>query len=190
MIHSGEYPMVAHAFGVTSLAVPVPVAAADADHLYRWWYGATTSPASPAAPAIIPPILQFFAGAQLAGPDLTPSTFTTGLFRAPPAGGGPTSPLLAYGYQGAAPLPSYSSPADYTFLWYDAAAKGPDEEGQNGAGLMRYVKGGVRYKAGVVPVGPVPMFSPQGAVSSYSSPPDRAPSYPAWPGSPAASTGG
>jgi hypothetical protein len=180
----------AHAFGVTSLAVPVPVAAGDADHLYRWWYGATASPASPAAPAIIPPISQFFTAVQLAGPDLTPSNFTTGLFRAPPAGGGPTSPLSAYGYRGAAPLPSYSSPADYTFLWYDAAAKGPDEEGQNGTGLMRYVNGGVRYKAGDVPVGPVPMFSRQDAVSSYASPPDGAPSYPAWPGSPAASSAG
>jgi hypothetical protein len=179
-----------HAFGVSSLAVPVPVAAGDADHLYRWWYGATASPASRAAPAIIPPILQFFAGVQLAGPDLTPSTFTTGFFHAPPAGGGPTSPLLAYGAQGAAPLPSYSSPADYTFLWYDATAKGPDEEGQNGSGLMQYVNGGARYKAGVVPTGAVPMFSTRGAVTGYPFPPDRAPHYPAWPGSPAASSGG
>ncbi len=179
----------AHAFGVTSLGVPVPVATGDADHLYRWWYGANASPASLAAPALIPPITQFFTGVQLAGPDLTPANFTTGLFRAPPTGGGPTSPLAAYGYQGAAPLPSYSSPADYTFLWYDATAKGPDEEGQNGTGLMQYVNGGARYKAGVVPAGPVPMFSPAGAVSSYPAPPDRAPSYPAWPGSPAASAG-
>ena len=37
------------------------------------------------------------------------------------------------------------SPADYTFLWYDATAKGPDEEGTNGPGLMRYVNGGARY---------------------------------------------
>ena len=55
-----------------------------------------------------------------------------------------------------------------------------------GTGLMRYVNGGPRYKAGVVPAGPVPMFSVAGAVTSYASPPDRAPSYPAWPGSPAA----
>jgi len=176
----------AHAFGVTSLGVPTPVATNDADRLYRWWYGANTSPASLAAPAIIPPIQQFFEGVQLAGPDLTPSTFTAGLFRAPPAGGGPTTPLSAYGYQGAAPLPSYSSPADYTFLWYDATAKGPDEEGVTGSGLMRYVNGGARYKAGTVPAGPVPMFSVPGSVTSYPSPPDRAPSYPAWPGSPAA----
>ncbi len=176
----------AHAFGVTSLGVPTPVSVGDADHLYRWWYGANTSPPSLAAPAIIPPIQQFFEGVQLAGPDLTPSTFTAGLFRAPPAGGGPTTPLDAYGYQGAAPLPSYSSPADYTFLWYDATAKGPDEEGVTGSGLMRYVNGGARYKAGTVPAGPVPMFSVAGSVTSYPSPPDKAPSYPAWPGSPAA----
>src|SRR6185437_2444352 len=126
-------------------------------------------------------------GVQLAGPHLTPQTFTDGLFRAPPTGGGPTTPLQAYGYQGAAPRPSYSSPADYTFLWYDATAKGPDEEGTVGTGLMRYVDGGARYRAGTVPSGPVPMFTAAGSVTSYASPPDAAPTYPAWPGSPAAS---
>jgi hypothetical protein len=176
-----------HAFGVSSLAVPVPVAASDAYHLYHWWYGANTSPASLAAPAILPGYLQFFTAVQLAGPHLTPQTFTEGLFRAPPTGGGPTTPLFAYGDQGAAPRPSYASPADYTFLWYDAAAHGPDEEGTVGNGLMQYVNGGARYRAGVVPNGPVPMFSAAGAVTTYANPPERAPSYPAWPGSPAAS---
>jgi hypothetical protein len=176
----------AHAFGVTSLAVTAPIADGDAYRLYRWWYGqAATPPASTTAGVIIPPIMQFFDGVQLAGPDLNPSTLTEGLFRAPAAGGGPTTPLTVYGYQGAAPRPSYSSPADYTFLWYDANAKGPDEEGTEGSGLMQYVAGGHRYRAGVVPSGPVPMFSPAGAVTSYASPPDRAPSYPPWPGSPA-----
>jgi hypothetical protein len=52
---------------------------------------------------------------------------------------------------------------------------------------MQYVNGGARYKAGVVPNGSVPMFSTAGAVTTYAAPPDRAPSYPAWPGSPAAS---
>ncbi len=176
----------AHAFGVSSLAVPTPISVSDADRLYRWWYGAGTQPASVAAPAILPPISQLFEGIQLAGPDLTASTFTTGLFRAPPAGGGPTSALTAYGYQGAAPLPSYSSPADYTFIWYDATAKGPDEEGVNGTGLIRFVHGGARYKAGTVPSGPVPMFSVPGSVTSDATPPDLAPSYAPWPGSPAA----
>jgi hypothetical protein len=175
----------AHAFGVSSLAVPVPVASSNSSALYRWWYGASTKPPSLAAPAILPPIQQFFGAVQLAGADLTPQTFAEGQFRAPPTGGGPTTPLAAYGYQGAVPVPSYSSPADYTFLWYDATAKGPDEEGVDGAGLMQHVNGGARYKAGVVPNGPVPMFSTTGAVTMYASPPDRAPLYPAWPGSPA-----
>ena len=176
-----------HAFGVTSLSVPVPVSAGDADHLYSWYYGADTKPASLAAPAIVPAYQQFFTGVQLAGPNLTPQTYAEGLFRAPLTGGGPTTPLQAYGEQGAAPRPSYSSPADYTYLWYNATAKGPDEEGTVGNGLMEYVNGGTRYKAGVVPTGPVPMFSTAGAVTSYANPPDKAPSYPAWPGSPAAS---
>ena len=51
-----------HAFGVTSLGVPVPVSAGDADRLYRWWYGPNASPASLAAPALIPPVQQFFDG--------------------------------------------------------------------------------------------------------------------------------
>ena len=51
-----------HAFGVTSLGVPVPVSAGDADRLYRWWYGPNATPASLAAPAIIPPIEQLFDG--------------------------------------------------------------------------------------------------------------------------------
>ena len=177
----------AHAFGVTSLGAPTTGTSEDGNRLYRWWFGAGTSPPSLAAPAIVPPILQTFTALQLAGPDLTPSTYTTGLFRMPPTGGGPTTPLLAYGYQGASPRPSYSSPADYTFLWYDATAKGPDEEGVDGTGLMRFVNGGARFRAGVVPAGPVPMFSVPGSVTLYDSPPDQAPSYPAWPGSPAAS---
>ena len=55
---------------------------------------------------------------------------------------------------------------------------------------MRYVNGGARYKSGTVPAGPVPMFTVAGSVTSYATPPDRAPSYPAWPGSPAASATG
>jgi len=51
---------------------------------------------------------------------------------------------------------------------------------------MRYVNGGARYRAGTVPAGPVPMFTVAGSVTSYTSPPDQPPSYPPWPGSPAA----
>ena len=137
-----------HAFGVTSLGVPVPVGCRRRRSPLPLVVRAQRHAGLAGRAGHHPAHQQFFTGMQLAGPDLTPSTFTAGLFRAPPTGGGPTTPLDAYGYQGAAPLPSYSSPADYTFLWYDATAKGPDEEGTNGTGLMRYVNGGARYKVG------------------------------------------
>ena len=186
-----DQPEWAHAFGVTSLAVPVPTATADADRLYHWWYGAGTD-------------------TGLAGRAGHRPAYSAALHRHP-AGRGPPdaghvhhravprpadrrrADLAAPGLRLPglrAPLPSYSSPADYTFLWYDAAAKGPDEEGVVGLGLMRYVNGGARYKSSVVPAGAVPMFSLPGSVTTYASPPDQAPSYPAWPGSPAASTSG
>jgi hypothetical protein len=110
------------------------------------------------------------------------------MFRLPPTGGGPTTPLASYGYQGAPPLPSYATPSDYTFVWYDAAATGADEEGSVGPGLMQYVDGGRRYPATGVPSSQVPMFQKAGAVTSYQTTPrvDQAPNYPPWPGSPAA----
>ncbi len=179
----------AHAFGISSLPVPSPIQSSDGYRLYHWWYGAGASPPSPQLPnVLLPPLLLFFDGVELAGPHLTPQSFAKGLFGAPPAGGGPTTPLQAFGNQGAAPLPSYTVPADYTYIWYDAAAKGTDEEGTDGSGLIEYVDGGKRYSDRSVPGQPVPMFSPAGAVTQYPTPPagSRPPSYPPWPGSPAA----
>jgi hypothetical protein len=178
----------AHAFGISSLAVPTPVKTSNALTLYQWWYGGKSSPpAIKSAAVILQPLMQLFDGIDLAGAHLTPSTFAAGLFRAPPAGGGPTTPLVAYGTQGAPPTPSYSSPADYTFIWYNATARGPDEQGTVGTGLMEYAQDGKRYRAGTVPSEPVPMFSSTGSVTHYPSPQpgDGTPSYAPWPGSPA-----
>jgi hypothetical protein len=103
-------------------------------------------------------------------------------------GGGPTTPLEAYGDQGAPPLPSYASPADYTFIWYDATAKGTDEEGVEGTGMMRYVDEGRRYPATGGPAKEVPMFQAAGNVMDYQTYPTggKPPTYPPWPGSPTA----
>ena len=57
-----------------------------------------------------------------------------------------------------------------------------------GTGLIRYVNGGQRYRDAAMPSGQVPMFSPARAVTGDPVPTthDRPPSYPPWPGSPAA----
>jgi hypothetical protein len=177
----------AHAFGITSLAVPTPIALGDAYRLYRWYYG-TAPPAPPTAPVLLPQSEELFDGIELAGARLTATTFAGGLFRLPPTGGGPTTPLAAYGYQGAPPRPSYATPADYTFVWYDATAKGTDEEGVYGSGMMRYVAMGRRYPATGGPTAPVPMFQLAGSVMEYPTYPPGAkpPTYPPWPGSPEA----
>lgn len=179
----------AHAFGISSLPVPTPIQSGDAFRLYRWWYGAGRIPPAPGTAAVVLPLIELlFDGIELAGPHLTPYSFSSGVFASPPAGGGPTTPLAAYGYQGARPWPSYTTPADYTYIWYDAKAKGPDEEGVYGTGLMRYVDGGRRYPDYTTPAGNVPMFDPSHAPTTYRVPPasGRPPDYPPWPGSPAA----
>jgi hypothetical protein len=155
---------------------------------YDQWYYDALPPAPTTASVILPSLEQIFEGIEMAGPHLTPATFEGGMFRLPPAGGGPTTPLASYGYQGAPPLPSYATPSDYTFAWYDAAAIGADEEGAVGPGLMQYVDGGRRYPATGVPSSQVPMFQKAGAVTSYQTLPrvDQPPDYPPWPGSPAA----
>ena len=175
----------AHAFGISNIPVPAPIQSGDAYNLYHWYYG-TDPPAALTAPLILPPIFQLFLGLELAGPDLTGDTFAGGLFRYPPSGGTPTTPLVSYGNQGAPPLPSYSSPSDYTFVWYDATAKGADEEGVQGTGMMRYVDGGKRYPASAFPVNQVPMFRVSGSVIGDPNVPpgSGAPNYPPWPGSP------
>jgi hypothetical protein len=157
--------------------------------LYKWWYGEEkTPPAAKVAPVILPPIEQLFLGLELAGPDLTPASFAAGMFGAPPAGGGPTSPLVAYGHHESASTSGYASPSDYTFIWWNARAKGPNEEGTEGTGMVEYVDGGKRYPLGTMPRAAIPMFGAARALTMYSSPPaaSRPPAYPPWPGSPTA----
>lgn len=179
----------AHAFGVSALPVPLSIDSTEAYRLYSWWFGAGhIPPAAKTASTILPAIQDLFEGLELAGPTLTPSSFRSGLFAAPPVGGGPTAPVVAYGAHGAPPTPSYASPIDYTFVWWSSTARGPDEEGTQGTGLMEHVQGGRRYRLGTVPSAPVEMFRAESSVTSYRSPPPSSapPSYPPWPGSPAA----
>ncbi len=178
----------AHAFGISTLPVPTPAAQSIGRSLYRWYYG--TEPAAiKTASLILTPILLLYTGLELAGPRLTPDSFRAGMFEYPPSGGSPTNPRVAYGSQGAPPLPAYTTPADYTVIWWDANAVGPDEQGAVGRGLFRYVDGGRRYPAGKPPPAHLPLFSKAGTVTSYgsgSAPGERVPAAPPWPGSPAA----
>jgi hypothetical protein len=176
----------AHAFGITSLAVSTPIDLSAGWEFYRWFYG-TRPPALKTSSVILAGLAAFFTGVDLAGPTLTPVTYEGGLFKAPPVGGTPTDPLVAYGYHGAPPTPAYSYPDDYAVIWYDATAVGPDEEGVMGKGLIRYVDGGKRFSASVIPRETLGLFDQAGSVSEITSLPSSSnANAPPWPGSPAA----
>ena len=177
----------AHAFGITSLGVSTPIALSSAYTLYRWYYG-TEPPAKKTAGVFLPALQTLYLGLELGGPDLTPANFQAGLFRYPATGGGPTTPLIAFGDHGAPPLPSWALPDDFGVEWYDASATGPDEEGVDGTGLYEHVLGGKRFPAETIVRQPLGLFQPHGSVAIYDTlpPGDRPPTYPPWPGSPTA----
>lgn len=55
---------------------------------------------------------------------------------------------------------------DFTEVWYDADAPGPDERGDTTKpGLIMKVAGGKRYKIGEWPTGDPSMFDPNGAIA-------------------------
>ena len=78
---------------------------------------------------------------------------------------------------------------DFTIVWWDPKATGPDEQDKEGVGMWRYAAGGRRLLLGDVPKLPTRLlFDEAGTVTLQPEVPkeDRVPDYPAWPGSPAA----
>jgi hypothetical protein len=179
----------AHAFGISTLGVPTTIEISSGWTMYRWYYG-TLPPAIKTSSVILAGISEFYTGIELAGPKLTPYTFEGGLFKYPPSGGTASSPLIAFGYHAPPPTPSFSSPDDYTVIWWDANAVGPDEEGIVGKGLFRYVNGGARIGASGYPRQNLHLFDPAGTVTRFSTLPAVAnQDAPPWPSSPAATHG-
>ncbi len=83
-----------------------------------------------------------FTGIHMAGPNLTNETLVQGLYSYPPTGGTPGAPLQFFTRQ----LPTEIK--DFTEVWYDVSATGPDERGQNGSGVIWKARSGQRYQLG------------------------------------------
>ena len=129
-----------------------------------------------------------YEGIQLAGPALTPASFTQGLFSDPPAGGAAcgcvTLEQVSFGHWGGVPpgLTDYYAFDDFVELWWDPSAVGPDEvTGAEGKGMYRYVAAGKRYALGTWPTGPPAAFDPRGTMTlnelATAPAPDRPPTY-------------
>jgi hypothetical protein len=152
----------------------------DQWHVYEWAYG--EPPANNTVGVIDPRIRSLFTAIHLAGPELTPETFRDGLFRNPPAGGGPTVPLATVGDHGVWPELDLGGIDDIGLLWWDPDATGEDESGNAGQGMYRFANGGERYTLGNLPasVEEAGLFDEDASVTVYDELPeeDRPPEYP------------
>jgi hypothetical protein len=168
-----------HAFGISQLPGRLVSQKTDPWALWQWEYDGATPPADDTFAVMYAPTWLFFTGLHLAGPDLNPTTFRNGLFSYPPTGGGFTTPMLSFGNHGFWQWDDYSPFDDATEVWWDTAARGPDETGADGQGMYRYVDGGKRYLPGQWPQRDAKAFDPAGTVVIYDEVPEgeRAPAY-------------
>jgi hypothetical protein len=148
--------------------------------LYDWAYGG--DPPNNTIDTQEPPLRWMFIGIHLAGPNLTPDTFREGLFRFPPAGGGPTTAQVSFGDHGVWSDIDLGGADDATILWWDPDASGQDENGNEGQGMYRYANGGQRYTLGNFPdaLEEAGLFDNESSVLIYDQvpPEDRTPDYP------------
>jgi hypothetical protein len=167
----------AHAFGVTSLAVRVNPDVVGSKILYKWFTG-QDAPAPLGAPVFMPGFSLLFSALQGTGPTLTPQTLGAFIktIKTTPA---MTASYLTYGDQGIWDATDYNGVDDATVFWWDATATGPDENGREGTGLMKFVDGGKRYLPGEWPTEDK-LFVQDGAVAIYDTAPasETPPSYP------------
>ncbi len=168
-----------HAFGITSLAVPLDPETTPGFALYEWFHG-ERPPADETAPILFPSPSLFFALVQAAGPDLTPETFNDALFSYAPTQRAITQPSLSWGDHGIWDTDAdWSGVDDKSEWWWDAEVTGPDEIQREGQGMMRFVDGGRRYLPGEWDDSDA-LFDPEGTVTIFDEPPsdERAPEYP------------
>ena len=169
----------AHAFGISPLPVRLPQDQGEAWRLHQWFYGEPPAAALTVG-VLYGPIQVLMLGIHQAGRNLSAETFRDGLFSYPVSGGNPTSPQISFGDHGIFAAPDYLTVDDMTEVWWDAKAKGPDEQGKMGTGMMRYIDGGKRYKIGEIPNAPAKLFVKKGSTTMLDEPPaaDAPPDYP------------
>jgi len=173
-----------HAFGLGLTLARQDNQLGDSWQSYEWYYG--QEPPVNSHAVIYPGPNRLLLGIHLAGPNLTPETFRDGMFGYPPEEQGKTYAHDSWG-NSLWPQTDYNSADDTTAIYWDPDATGEDEAGNEGSGMLLYVKGGERYLPGGWPDS-LPWFDDPDAVGIYTELPagDEVPDYPPWPGSPAA----
>jgi hypothetical protein len=168
-----------HAFGISPLAARVDPDIAGSYFLYRWYTG-EESPAQGTAGVILPLPQVFFSALQGVGPDLTRENWAQTLLDGPPTPVAISQPSLDWGDVDGWPETDYNGLDNWTEIWWDPDAVGPDEIRREGPGMYLYVDGGQRYFLGDWPEEETRAFDPEGAVSFYEEAPEgeAPPDYP------------
>lgn len=91
------------------------------------------------------PIQLTFTGIHYAGPNLTPTTWSEGLFAAPAAGGRINAPLVKFTKDNPGAI------KDFVEVWWDADGNGKDELNNEGRGILVKANNGARYQPGQWP---------------------------------------
>jgi len=179
-----------HAYGMSQLAAPAEQDLQGPITLYRWYFGGDDDSLPPARNQYAlqaAPAGWLVAGIHMAGPELTAETFARGLFRIPPAGGGPANPQVSYGNWGVFPAMDYQGVDDAVEIWWDPTVEAEDERGEVGPGVWRRSNGAERFTIEEAPP-PKPFTDEEHTVTVLEelSEEDTPPDYPPPAGSPAA----
>ena len=166
----------AHAFGISSLAPYVQPDTAYANQVdpLNWYWG---SNAATTSQRLAGPLTWLLTGIHTAGPDLTPKTFTQGLYANPPVGGAlagrADTSLAAYGKAPRLPYNAYAALGlDFAPYWWDTETTGPSNGlGTVGKGVGWYVDGGKRYIATTWPAKPFKWFDKAASIDSFTKSP-------------------
>jgi hypothetical protein len=174
----------AHAFGIGIVGAVSPEKQHDDYHLHEWWF-AKPPPGTNTTGIVEADVDTLFTGIQLAGPHLTVANFTAGLFDrpVPPESPNGLRPIFSYGNHGLWPGIDYGGLDNLNLIWWDPKATGPDETGNNGTGMYRYVDNGRRFLPKHFPTTPIALFNPADTITRFTSvaPEMQPPQYPAPP---------
>jgi hypothetical protein len=162
----------AHAFGISQLGARTAPGVGGSSQLYEWFNGGPP-PANDSDGVIIPGPAIFFAGLQLAGPDLDVESMREGLLRLAPSDVRTiTQPGFSYGEHGLYPTIDYAGIDAFTAVWWDPTVEGDDEIARPGSGMWRYVDGGKRYRLGEWNQPATPLFVLDDTITVYTEPPE------------------
>lgn len=153
----------AHAYGFSSAAARTSPETSEAMTTFRWWYGREST--APRTMVQWYPIVQMlYLGIDGAGPNLNATTFAGGMFRYPPTGGtnlkgkdsvgifldgyltGDSTPRISFGFHQGNTVPDFVAIDDFSPIWWNVDATGPDEAGTVGKGMWYYAGNGLRVR--------------------------------------------